>query len=283
MSRGSDSGPESGNDDAARAYTIAGAGGNEAERLRRQALITLGQELPELVRTLPEGGRFVDLGSGSGVLADAVARVRSDVRVWGFDIDPDAVAKASQIFGDRPNLRFGSRDLVLGPPEGFEPADAACLRLVLMHISHPVRALQAAGLWLRPGGILHLLETDDRRIEVSPRPPWFSDLLDLMQALQIRKGGNRHLGGDLEGLASEAGLVVLGRREIALESKVLLAAFSKVFLPVADYYLDAAKRGQNIPVTQWERIRNGVDALKSGDFSLEYVSIPLFHIYVGFH
>jgi release factor glutamine methyltransferase len=46
--------------------------------------------------TLPEGGRVLDVGTGSGAIAIAIAHARPDARVLAVDIDPEALATASR-------------------------------------------------------------------------------------------------------------------------------------------------------------------------------------------
>jgi len=47
-----------------------------------------------VLETLPDGGSFLDLGTGSGAIALSVARHRPDVRVVGIDISADALGIA---------------------------------------------------------------------------------------------------------------------------------------------------------------------------------------------
>lgn len=66
-----------------------------------------------MIETLPQGGRLLDLGTGSGAIALAVARHRPDARVTGIDISADAleIAKRNARKVGAKNVEFVLSDL----------------------------------------------------------------------------------------------------------------------------------------------------------------------------
>lgn len=75
------------------------------------------EALVEAGLTLPHGARVVDLCTGSGAVALALARERPDLRLTGSDLSPDALDVAREN-GDRLGLKVSwlESDLLLGAP-----------------------------------------------------------------------------------------------------------------------------------------------------------------------
>lgn len=83
--------------------------------------------LVEIGLALRSGSRVVDVGTGSGAVALALAFERPDLEVWGTDVSPDAVAVA-EANAERLGLgvRFVHADLLSGVPE---PVDSVLANL----------------------------------------------------------------------------------------------------------------------------------------------------------
>ncbi len=256
---------------------LSEVGEHEAERLRMQDSLFLPLELPTILDAFPPSGCFVDFGSGVGVMADAVAAARPEGMVHRYDGDSLAVEKSKELFGGRPNVRFGCRGIEQGPPEGFSGADAAVMHLVLMHSPDPIGLLREVKRWMKPGGILHVMEPDDRALAFDPLPEWIPELLELMERVQNFKGGSRRLGRDLPILLGNSGWDLLGMRENSLDPGVAVAAVSKVFLPVGEIYLNEARQLGIFQESAVRRLRSLVEELKIEKSALRKIRVPLFH------
>lgn len=256
-------------------YRLAETGGlAEAERLRSQARLAVAQELPLLLQSLPQGGRFIDLGCGSGVLCAAVAEARPDAQVLGLDPDPLALAEAQRLYAG-PRLAFARRGAEDGPADEEQKGDVLVLRLVLMHLPRTVESLRQLQAWLRPGGRLHLIEGDDRALSFEPSPQGLQRLLDLMEDSQKARGGSRRLGQDLGMLLDAAGWRVLGVKSESPPPQAAAQAVPAVFAPVANFYLDWAMANGRIDAKAHAEMGRDLKAACAAGF--RSAQVPLFH------
>jgi release factor glutamine methyltransferase len=140
----------------------------------------------------PSGGRVVDLGTGSGAIALAIAAERwPDVEVWATDVSPEAlaVARANSAglgrrgsvvrvaeggwFAALPDELRGTFDVVVANPP-YVPDAAPVPRQVRDHepalalygggdgLDHVRTIVAGAREWLRPGGTLVVEIGDDQ-------------------------------------------------------------------------------------------------------------------------
>jgi len=112
---------------------------------------------------LPPGAHVLEIGSGTGVVARALARKKgADVHVTGVDQSPALIRVAREIcarehledwlkfeVGDAHALRFG--------PECF---DTVIAHTLISHVSDPVTVLREARRVLVPGGTLVVFDGD---------------------------------------------------------------------------------------------------------------------------
>ena len=102
---------------------------------------------------LPERGRMLDAGSGTGSLAFAVAERNSRSRVLGIDPSQEYVAYAisKNPFPDRASFEVGDAQQLRFPDASF---DAALSLLVFNFIPDPKKALSELRRVTKPGGTL---------------------------------------------------------------------------------------------------------------------------------
>ena len=110
---------------------------------------------PRLVdfTNLPERGRMLDVGSGTGSLAFAIAEGKRRARVLGIDPSQEYVAYAMSRnpFPDRASFEVGDAQQLHFPDASF---DAALSLLVFNFIPDPKKALLELRRVTKPGGKL---------------------------------------------------------------------------------------------------------------------------------
>jgi ubiquinone/menaquinone biosynthesis C-methylase UbiE len=100
---------------------------------------------------LPERGRALDVGSGTGSLAFAIAERKAQVRVLGIDPSQEYVAFATSRnhFGDRASFEVGDAQQLRFADASF---DASLSLLVFNFIPDPKKALMELRRVTKPGG-----------------------------------------------------------------------------------------------------------------------------------
>jgi SAM-dependent methyltransferase len=116
-------------------------------------------DLPEILEHLPEGGRLLDVGCGTGLVSYEIARLRPDLDVTGIDIDKKSIERANN-YNKLPNVHYEAR--LLGEMEG----QYGCISF--MDLLHHVEDADATNLMaecvhlLEPGGWLFVKDIDRR-------------------------------------------------------------------------------------------------------------------------
>jgi ubiquinone/menaquinone biosynthesis C-methylase UbiE len=113
-----------------------------------------------LLADVPIGGTVLDVGSGGGQLAIAIARRSPDVRVTGVDLSPEQVARASRRAADlhgRVRFQEGSSANLDFPDDYFSTVVSVGS---IKHWPDRPQGLREMTRVLKPGGRLTLLEID---------------------------------------------------------------------------------------------------------------------------
>ena len=178
---------------------------------------------------LPERGRMLDVGSGTGSLAFAIAERRRQVRVLGIDPSKEYVAYATSRnpFPDRASFEVGDAQQLRYADASF---DAALSLLVFNFIPDPKKALFELRRVTKPGGRLSAAVWDygagmrmlrtfwDAAIHIDPR----AERLDEKRMPLCREG-------ELSALWKEGGL--LNIREQSIDIKMSFESFADYWEP----------------------------------------------------
>jgi SAM-dependent methyltransferase len=187
---------------------LFGESTGELQRLARQAAL-VEPETEELFRRagITAGMHVLDIGSGAGDVALLMGRlVRPGGSVLGIERSADSIALATQRVAAAANVpvRFE-----MGNLNTYEPAaayDAVVGRFVLPYLADPPGVLRRLASYVRPGGIIALMEFDVTRIESVPEAPLFRTIATWIRQAFEGSGIDPALGFRLGAVFRDAGL-----------------------------------------------------------------------------
>lgn len=175
----------------------------------------------QVMTDVPPGGAVVDIGSGTGTFAVALAVTRPDVRVTGVDGDTAILALAAR--KPQAGAVTWCHGLAGDLPLADASVDAAVMSLLLHHLgpAGKRRALAEAVRVVRPGGTLHIADWG------RPHDPLMRAAFLLLQTLDGFENTRDHAAGRLPAYLREAGLrdeLITARLRTAWGSLELLCA-----------------------------------------------------------
>ncbi|MCC7180318.1 MAG: methyltransferase domain-containing protein [Acidobacteria bacterium] len=182
---------------------VCGHGPREIERLALQARIYEAVTRRLLSRAgIGAGFHVVDLGCGGGdvslLAAEAVGPTGS---VLGVDRSADAVAAATARAREagHAHARFIVAELDAWAPA--TPVDAVVGRFVLMHQRDPVALVARARRWVRPGGVVAFVESDNAWCQPGrhsrPHSPTYHRIVRSWQGILGAAGAHLDMGSRL--------------------------------------------------------------------------------------
>jgi trans-aconitate methyltransferase len=189
---------------------VCGHAPREFERLALQARIYEAVTRRLLVRAgVDAGHHVVDLGCGGGdVSLIAAAVVGASGSVIGVDRSPEAVAAARARAAHLPQVRFVVGELDQWQPEAA--VDAVIGRFVLMHQRDPVALVARAREWVRPGGVVAFVESDNAAcrpgMHSRPHSPTYQHIVAMWQGTLRAAGAHLDMGATLAAAFVAAGL-----------------------------------------------------------------------------
>ena len=217
---------------------------------------SLENDYSSLIPFLRDGMRVLDAGCGTGSITKGIAeRVGPKGRVIGIDVSLSLIEQAKSNHSQQSNLSFECKSIF-----EFEPAekfDLVTTSRTLQWLSNPTDAIVKLKSWLKPGGIISILDYNHEKIEWKPAPP-ASMIFFYNQFLNWRKdaGMNNRIADDLSAM-----ILLAGFNSVIEEDAGELSSIDEVdFFETAGIWIKVAEtRGQQMVndgyVTEHERLQ----------------------------
>ncbi len=131
---------------------------------------TLSASYRTLTALIKPGMAVLDVGCGTGAITRGMAELAGPSgTVTGVDPGESLVAQAREKYGEVPGLEFFVADVyTYAPAVAFDVVASA---RTLQWLANPYEALQRMAGWLKPGGILSVLDYNHEKIAWNPAPP----------------------------------------------------------------------------------------------------------------
>ena len=183
---------------------VHGYNSREKSRLQDQALTLV--ELLHDDTFYPPGSRVLEAGCGVGAQTLTLAANSPEALITSVDISESSVAetrKALAVAGIT-NVTVEQAD-IFRLPYGPNSFDHIFICFVLEHLPHPIEALEALRICLKPGGTITVIEGDHGSTFFHPDSEAARRAIQCQVELQQRAGGNARIGRQLFPLLSAAG------------------------------------------------------------------------------
>lgn len=150
--------------------------------------------------------RVVDLGCGTGIISQAIARFLTSGSIVGVDRSPLMILAAQNRAQkqETTNLTFQ-----VGSSEKLDLPAASCdfvyARLLFQHLSDPQLTLREIKRVLKPGGIICIVDVDNDWTMFHPPVPSIKTFQQYITQIQQQQGGDPQVGRKLGGYLTTAG------------------------------------------------------------------------------
>lgn len=189
---------------------VLGRNEDEYRRLLVQAEIWAPATRSALQRAgLSSGMRVLDVGCGPGSVMRLMAeRVGNEGRVTGIDVDAALGAQAlSHLRAAGPDIfDFVAADIAAPTQIDEQQFDFVFARLVLLHAADPLSMLDRLWRWVRPGGVMLVMDYDMTGIRTLPAQPLVQEGIDLVRRLFTALGRDVQIGSHMPALMRQAGV-----------------------------------------------------------------------------
>ena len=217
--------------DGSKTYVL-GTGNAAARRLDIQNEMLAINSYDHLKKAgLSKGQTVFDIGCGSGAVTIHLAKeVGKEGRVYAVDISQKQIEYAKEKVKREglDNVIFINDDIAFASKLPKNIADIIYVRLVLMHMSNPVKAIEQMKLILKPGGVVVSQEFYGRKASSTSSYNAINTYINTLFKLREYYGLDYNIGEKLELLFENAGYNKINANHV---QEILTAKESKeIFL-----------------------------------------------------
>jgi ubiquinone/menaquinone biosynthesis C-methylase UbiE len=189
---------------------VMGRAANEYHRLSAQAQLWAPATRSALTRAgLAVGMHALDVGCGTGAAMRLIADVVGPSgRVIGLDCDEALGAEAlSRLRSTGPDVfEFIAGDFDAATPIDGQQFGLVLARLLVLHCTDPVKTIRRLWQWVKPGGVLLVMEYDMTTFRAIPAHPVAKKAFDLMCELFRALGKDVEIGSRMPELFRRASI-----------------------------------------------------------------------------
>lgn len=241
---------------------VHGYSKTETKRLNDQADILENLLFYDI--NFSDNSHVLEIGCGVGAQTVRLLKRNSSIQLTSIDISSEslAVAESKIPWEDRDRVNFQQIDIYKAQPT-INTYDYVFCCFVLEHLSDPLKALSIAKNYLKPGGILYLIEGDHGAFCCHPWCREIDEVVSCLITLQQQKGGDSQIGRRLYPLARQAGYTNISVVPVPVyvDSSMpgRVEGFSKnTFTAMVEGVKEEALHSNLIDVGSWER---GIEGL----------------------
>ncbi|MFD0795013.1 methyltransferase domain-containing protein [Mucilaginibacter litoreus] len=167
---------------------------------------SLAADYATLPPLLKQGWRVLDVGCGTGAISKDIAKLVGPTgKVIGIDNTEYFIESGKETYAEIENLELLYADLYTYKPE--EKFDLIVSARTLQWLSDPLKAITQLKSWLKPCGILSILDYNHEALEWQPEPPAsMRQFYATFLRWRAEAGMDNLMADSLPGLFSEAGL-----------------------------------------------------------------------------
>ncbi len=253
---------------------VHGYSKTETKRLNDQADVM--EELLYYDINFSENSHVLELGCGVGAQTVRLLKRNSSIRLTSIDISEEslAIAKSKIPSEDRDRVHFQQLDIYKDKPTTYHYDYVFCC-FVLEHLSDPLKALRIVKNYLKPGGMIFIVEGDHGSFSCYPWCNEIDKVVSCLITLQQQKGGDSQIGRRLYPLVMEAGFrhIVVEPVPVYVDSSMpdRVEGFSKnTFTAMVEGVKEEALLSGLIDLENWEKGIKGLYRATEEDGTFYY-------------